>query len=112
MVKVLFVLWSANVGVFTHVMMNVLDFNDKGHDVGLVFESESCKLIAEYEEKKNEKYDKIKENNLIASVCKVCAQAMNSLESAQRQNLPIDDALWGHTPLEQWAKKGFQIISC
>ncbi|MCG3261011.1 MAG: hypothetical protein H7644_14750, partial [Candidatus Heimdallarchaeota archaeon] len=52
MKKILFVIWSANRGIFTHVMMNVLDFSEKGYDVGVVFESEGCKLVSAYEEDK------------------------------------------------------------
>ncbi|MCG3221403.1 MAG: cytoplasmic protein, partial [Candidatus Heimdallarchaeota archaeon] len=40
MEKMLFVIWTANKGIFTHVMMNVLDFKEKGYEVGVVFESE------------------------------------------------------------------------
>ena len=111
MKKLLFVIWSANKGTFTHVMMNVLDFHEKGYEVGVVFESEGCKLIPSYEENKNEKFERMKENKLIFSVCKVCANATGALESAERQNLPVHEALSGHTPLELWVKEDFDIIS-
>ena len=104
-------MWSANKGIFTHVMMNVLDFHTKGYEIGVVFESEGCKLIPMYEENKNEKFEKMKEFKLIASVCTVCAQASGALESAERQGLPIHDELFGHTPLEKWVKEGYEIIS-
>jgi hypothetical protein len=111
MEKLLFVIWTANKGIFTHIMMNVLDFKEKNYDVGIVFESEGCKLIVDYEENKNEKFEKIKELNLITSVCKVCANAMNALETAEKLGLPIHDDLWGHTPLEKWVREGYKIIS-
>ena len=111
MEKMLFVIWTANKGIFTHVMMNVLDFKEKGYEVGIVFESEGCKLINEYESNKNEKYEKLRELHLIFSVCRVCAKGMGALESAERQYLPVHDDLWGHTPLENWVSKGFKIIS-
>jgi hypothetical protein len=111
MKKILFVVWTANKGIFTHVMMNVLDFKDKGYEVGVVFESEGCKLVSDYEENKNAKFEKMKELNLIASVCKVCAKSMGALESAERQDLPIHDDLFGHTPLEKWVSKGYELVS-
>lgn len=111
MKKILFVIWSANKGIFTHVMMNVLDFSEKGYEVGAVFESEGCKLVSDYEENKNDKFEKMKELNLIASVCKVCAKSLGALESAERQNLPIHDDLFGHTPLEKWVKQGYELVS-
>jgi hypothetical protein len=111
MKKLLFVIWSANKGTFVHVMMNVLDFFEKGYKVGVVFESEGCKLIPTYEENRNDKFEKMKENKLIFSVCKVCAKATGALDSAERQKLPVHDDLFGHTPLENWVKDDFDIIS-
>ncbi|MHA1419063.1 MAG: hypothetical protein ACTSVO_01670 [Candidatus Heimdallarchaeaceae archaeon] len=111
MKKLLFVIWTANKGTFTHVMMNVLDFFEKSYKVGVAFESEGCKLIPTFEENKNAKFEKMKENNLIFSVCRVCAKATGSLDSAERQKLPIHDDLFGHTPLENWVKEDFDIIS-
>ena len=111
MKKILFVIWTSNKGIFTHVMMNVLDFKEKGYEVGVVFESEGCKLVSDFEENKNNKFEKMKEFNLIVSVCKVCAKSMGALESAERQNLPIHDDLFGHTPLEKWVSKGFELVS-
>ena len=104
-------MWSANKGTFTHVMMNILDFHEKGYEVGVVFESEGCKLIPMYEENVNDKFEKMKQLKLIASVCKVCAKATGALESAEKQGLPIHDDLFGHTPLELWVKEGYEIIS-
>ncbi len=111
MTKMLFVVWTANKGIFTHILMNLIDLNDKGHEVGLVFESEGCKLIKDYYENKNDKFEKIKELKLITSVCKVCAKSMGSLEIAEEQGLPIHDDLFGHTPLEKWISQDYQIIS-
>lgn len=111
MKKLLFVMWSANKGVFTHIMMNVIDFFEKGYKVGIVFESEGCKLIPMYEENQNDKFEKIRKNKLIFSVCKVCASATGALESAEKMGLPIHDDLFGHTPLEKWVKEDYDLIS-
>ena len=107
MKKQLFVLFDYNKGIFTHILLNVFDLADKGYNVGIIFESEACKLISEYETKKYDKFEKLKEQKLIAAVCEVCAKAMGALESAQRQGLPIDGTLSGHPALESWIKDGF-----
>ena len=111
MKKLLFVIWSANKGTFTHIMMNALDFNKKGYEIGVVLESEGCKLIPMYEENVNEKFEKMKELGLIVSVCRACAQATGALESAEKQGLPIHDELFGHPSLEKWIKEGYELIS-
>ncbi|MFX1507749.1 MAG: cytoplasmic protein [Promethearchaeota archaeon] len=110
MKKQLFVLFSYNKGVFTHILLNVFDMVDKGYEVGIIFESEACKLISEYETKKYDKFEKLKTLNLVVAVCEVCAKAMDALESAQRQGLPIDGTLSGHPTLESWIKDGFHIM--
>ena len=57
MKKQLFVLFNNNKGIFTHILLNVFDLAQKGYEVGVVFESEACKLIIEYENKQYEKYN-------------------------------------------------------
>lgn len=53
---------------------------------------------------------KLKEKNLVAAVCEVCAKAMDALESTQRQGLPIDGTLHGHPTLESWIKSDFNVM--
>ena len=110
MKKQLFVLFHNNKGIFTHILLNVFDLADKDYEVGVVFESEACKLISEYENKQYDKFEKLKDEGLIAAVCEVCAKAMGTLESAQRQGLPIDGTLHGHPTLESWINNKFHIM--
>ena len=110
MKKQLFVIFNYNKGIFTHILLNIFDLNDKGYEVAIIFESEACKLISEFESSNNEKWNRLKQKNLIAAVCEVCAKAMKSLESAKRQNLPIDGSMLGHPPLEKWIKEGYHIM--
>ncbi len=110
MQKQLFVLFNFNKGIFTHILLNAFDLTEKGYEVGVIFESEACRLISEYETNNNEKWERLKNKNLIAAVCEVCAKAMNSLDSAKRQNLPIDGSMYGHPALEKWIKDRYQIM--
>lgn len=110
MKKQLFVLFNSNKGIFTHILLNVFDLAEKGYEVGVVFESEACKLINEYENKQYDKFEKLKEMKLVAAVCEVCSKAMGALEAAQRQELPIDGTLHGHPTLESWITRGFHVM--
>lgn len=110
MKKQLFVLFNYNKGIFTHILLNVFDLVEKGYEVDIIFESEACKLIPEYESKKYDKFEKLKEQNLVAAVCEVCSKAMGALESAKRQRLPIDNTLHGHPALESWISEGFSVM--
>ena len=108
--KQLFVLFNYNKGIFTHILLNVLDLAEKGYEVGIIFESEACKYIQEFENKNYEKFEQIKEKKLIFAVCEVCAKSMNALESAKRQGLPINGELSGHPPLRSWIKLDYEIM--
>ena len=55
-------------------------------------------------------FDELKEQELIFAVCEVCAKAMGALESAKKQNLPIDGKLSGHPPLRDWIKLGYEVM--
>lgn len=109
MKKELFVIFSDDKGKFVHILLNVFDFKEKGYDIGVIFESAACKLINDYENKNYDKWERLKSEKLIFAVCKVCAKATNSLESAQRQNLPIQDDLSGHPALEKWTREGYDL---
>jgi hypothetical protein len=108
--KQLFVLFNYNKGIFTHILLNVLDLADKGYDVGIIFESEACKYILEFEEKKYDKFEQIKEKKLIFAVCEVCSKSMNALQSALRQGLPVNGELYGHPPLREWIKLDYDVM--
>ncbi|UCG01298.1 MAG: hypothetical protein JSW11_16980 [Candidatus Heimdallarchaeota archaeon] len=110
MKKQLFVLFNYSKGIFTHILLNVFDLAEKGYEVGVIFESEACKLIVEYETKNYDKFERLKTQNLVAAVCEVCARAMGALEAAERQGLPIDGTLHGHPTLESWINDGFQVM--
>ncbi len=108
--KQLFVVFTANKGIFTHILLNVFDLAEKGYEVGIILESEATKFISEYENKNYEKWEQLKEKYLLVAVCEVCAKAMGSLESAKRQNLPLDGRMYGHPPLEDWIQKEFSVM--
>ncbi len=108
--KQLFVLFNYNKGIFTHILLNVLDLAEKGYQVGVIFESEACKFITDFEDKGYDKFEQLKEKNLVYAVCEVCAKSMKALESAQRQGLPINGNLSGHPPLRNWIKLDYDVM--
>ena len=109
--KQLFVVFNYNKGIFTHIMLNVLEMREKKFEVGIIFESEACKFITDFENGNNEKFEKLKEQKLILAVCEVCAKANGALESAKKQNLPINGKLSGHPPLSDWVQLGYEVIA-
>ncbi|WP_028841273.1 hypothetical protein [Thermodesulfobacterium hveragerdense] len=99
---------------FIHVLLNALDIAEKGIEVKVVLEGASTKLIPELFSEKSMLYNlfqKCLEKNLIAGVCKACAQKMGTLEIAKEKGLEILEDMYGHAGMANFIKKGYTIIT-
>ena len=68
---------------FVHVLLNALDMSEKGRGGKIVLEGEATKLIVELtqpENPLNPLYQRAKEKNLFAAVCRACASKKGSLK--------------------------------
>ena len=82
MKKQLFVIFTHDKGIFTHILLNVLDLDKDGYEVGIILESQACKFVSDLENDDYPKWVALKEKKLIYAVCEVCSKATGSLESA------------------------------
>jgi hypothetical protein len=96
---------------FLHLLINALDYKDKGYEVAIILEGEACSLIPRLEN--NELFpSKYREARpLITAVCKACAAKLGGLEAAEHGNLPIDSSLEGHVKLSTYTDAGYEIIT-
>ncbi len=98
---------------FTHVLLNVLDMNERGYDVKLVMEGEATKLLpglANQGTVLSKMWEKIKDQELVAGVCKACSTNMGTAESAQEQGLPLLDDMSGHPSFAGFMEQGYEIL--
>ena len=98
---------------FIHVLLNTLDFKEKGYDVALVIEGSATKLITEIrkeEHQLNKLYMKVKESGTIDCVCKACANKMGTLEAAEEENLPVCGPMMGHPSMADYRDRGYEVL--
>ena len=99
---------------FGHALLNALDLHEKGHQVKLIIEGSSTKLLPQLhnpEKPFSKQYQSCRELGILDGVCKACANKMGTLEFAQEQNLPIVGNMSGHPAMEDYIAAGYEIIS-
>jgi hypothetical protein len=98
---------------FTHVLLNALDMDKRGYEVRIVMEGEATKLLPGLENEKTalfSMWEKIKEKNLVAGVCRACSKQMGTQDSARKQNLTLLDDMSGHPSFGGFRDKGLEIV--
>lgn len=99
---------------FIHVLLNVLDMSEKGHEAGIVVEGSSTNLLPELAKEDNPLHNlwvKVREKKLVYGVCRACSQKMGTQEEAQAQGLALLDDMSGHPGMAGYQNKGFEIIT-
>lgn len=111
MKKIAIVSFNGEMSCFIHALLNVWNYHEKGYETALIIEGASTARIVDITTSPQaELWQKIREKNLIQSVCKACAAQTKALEEAKRQSLPIDAALKGHSDLAPFTEQGYEII--
>uniref|UniRef100_A0A7C4JRK7 Cytoplasmic protein n=1 Tax=Thermodesulfobacterium geofontis TaxID=1295609 RepID=A0A7C4JRK7_9BACT len=114
MVKLAFFAFKEEPMCFIHVLLNALDANEKGFEAKIVLEGAATKLIPELFSEKSMFYNFFKkalEKELLAGVCKACAQKMGTLELAKEKGLTILEDMYGHAGMANFIKQGYTIIT-
>lgn len=99
---------------FIHVLLNAIDFHDKGNQTGIVIEGAATGLLPELVKPShplNTLWEKVKSTGLVAGVCKACANKTGSLESVKAQNLAILDEMNGHPSMARYHTEGYEVIT-
>lgn len=96
---------------FMHVLINVLDLNEKGLEAKIIVEGEAVKLIKVLEDEKNELYLKTKQLGLFDSICQACSHQMGVLEYNKQTGIPIKGNAKGHPAMYDYIEKGYEIIT-
>jgi len=99
---------------FIHVLLNALDIRSKGHEVKIIIEGSSVKLVPELVKPENPLHGlwkKSLEAGLIEGVCKACSGKLGTLEAAKEQGLTLLDHMSGHPGMASYRDKGYEIIT-
>jgi len=114
MKKIALVAFNGEAMCFVHVLLNALDMADAGYDVRVVIEGSATKLVRDLADPAQPfaaLYKKVKDRGLIDCVCQACSVKMDSIHSAQEQQLPLCDDISGHPSLRKYMDQGFEIIT-
>ena len=112
--KTAFFAFKGNPICFVHVLLNALDLREKEGDVKIILEGEATKLIIDLrkpEHSLHALYEKAKNLDLIAAVCRACAVKMGVLEAAEAEGLRIADDMAGHAGMAPYKGQGYEIIT-
>lgn len=99
---------------FIHVLLNALDLHSRGMGGVIVVEGEATKLLPSLEDPSNflhGLYGQVKEQGLIAAVCKACSNKMGVLDRVKEMGLPLSDEMSGHPSMGRFLEQGFEIIT-
>ena len=99
---------------FVHVLLNAIDFHEKGYKVETIIEGSATRLLPKLhkpEHSFHSLYQRAKDLHLIRGVCRACAHKMGTLQDAEEQALPILADMKGHPGIAEFVQQGYTIIT-
>ena len=96
---------------FQHVLLNAAQLAEAGHEVRVIFEGASVKLVPVLEGEKNPVYMKLKDKGLIAGICLACSKVLGVYEACEATGLPLLSDMSGHAGMKPFIDEGYQVIS-
>jgi len=114
MKKIALVAYQGELMCFSHVMLYALDYAEKGYEVAVIIEGAATKLIGELAKPETPfgaQYRQLREQGLIACVCKACATKMGTCDEARSQGLLLGSDMHGHPSLEQYTRLNYEVMT-
>ena len=109
--KILFYGMTGEKMCFLHTLMNALDMASVGHEVKIIFEGASVKLIEGFETENNPLYNKAKEKKLIAGVCLACSKVLGVYDANLASGLTMLEDMNGHAGMKAYVEAGYKVVS-
>ena len=111
--KYLFLATDDNKMQLFHLLINAVNFHEKGNDVAVILECGSPKLLIGIADGsiKMPIFAKAMELGIIDSACKACTAVFSATEAAQNLGVPLKGELQGHSDLLSFAQQGYSIIT-
>jgi hypothetical protein len=109
----MFLATSDNKMQLLHLLLNANNYMENGHEVAVVLECASPKLLVGIADGSINLpvFYKSVEKGIIDHACKACSAAFNATESALKLGVPVKGDLNGHSNLLEFSEKGYSIIS-
>ncbi len=113
MKKTTLFVFSGDLTVFAHALLNAIDMKNRGYDVRVVVEGDAVKQVSLL---RNETkpfaplYKRAKEAGLIGCVCKACAAKLGVMPAVIEQGLPTCDDIEGHPSVARYIEDGCEVL--
>lgn len=111
MEKILFYGMTGEKMCFQHVLLNALELSNAGHEVKIIFEGASVKLVPVFEGESNPLYVKARDAGLIAGICFACSKVMGVYEQNEATGLPMLNDMSGHAGMKRYIEDGYTVVS-
>ncbi len=111
MKKILYYGMSGEKMCFVHILLNAVQLSDAGHQVKIIFEGGSVKLLSIFEKENHPIYLKAKERGLIAGICLACSKVLGVYEENITYGLSMLDDMSGHAGMKSYLEEGYEVIS-
>lgn len=111
--KMALFVFSGDLAVFAHALLNAIDMKNRGYDVKVVVEGDAVKQVSLL---RNETkpfaplYKRAKDAGLIACVCKACAMKLGVMPAVIEQRLPTCEDIEGHPSIARYLEEGREVL--
>ena len=96
-----------------HLLLNAINFHENGHEVAVVLECASPKLLIGIVDGsiKLPLFGKAIELGIIDHACKVCTATFSATEAAEQLGVPIKGELSGHSDMLKFIGDGYSLFT-
>ena len=92
-----------------HAFLFARDAEARGHQARIAFEGDTPKWLPEICKADHKLHGLVKEESLIAGVCRGCAMVHGVLAVAEEEGLPLLADAYGHVSLALFLADGYEI---
>ncbi len=114
MKKVLLCAFNGEIMCFVHVLLNALDFNERGYETAVVVEGAAVKVVPEMaapDHAMHGLYRQVKNAGLMHGVCRACSAKFGVLDAVEKEGLTLLADMKGHASLARYVDQGFHVIT-
>jgi hypothetical protein len=114
MTKIVVFVFRADPQCMLHVLLNVLDLEEKALWGEIVFEGESTRLIPEMarpDHVLHQPYQQAKARGLIYGACLACARKMGVAQLIEAENIPLIGEMAGHPAMSHFIKQDYMVLT-
>ena len=96
-----------------HLLLNAINFHENDHEVAVVLECASPKLLIGIADGsiKLPLFEKAMNLGIIDHACKACSAAFEATEAAQKLGVPLKGELNGHSDMLQFLGNGYSLFT-